>query len=221
MSDMNLIVAPVVRAHVESAAFQWAQRDTLSRDVPVDHKALAWVDARLDANLDAIRIAGAAAWHFVIDAFETYPEKGELFVAAFLALETSDMKRLDQAVAFVAVADGGARGLCGAFEWLAPVVTAPVVREWIAATDPVKIQAALAALTAHGADPGDRLSMLLSHPEVGVRAGACRLVAAADRKDAIPDLRAALFDAEVTVRISAACALRELGAGDDPITGQL
>jgi len=171
----SLIIAPIVREHVEAAAFQWAQRDTLSREDPIDEEALAWVDAQLEANLDAIRIAGAAAWSFIIDAFETYPEKGELFVTAFLALETGDEKRLEQAVAFARVADGGARGLCGAFEWLPPSVTAPVVREWIEAADPVKIEASLSALTAHAGHPGEELERLVSHESENVRKAAKKL----------------------------------------------
>jgi len=170
----SLIVAPVVREHVEAAAFQWAQRDTLSHDDPVDEVAVAWVDARLEANLDAIRIAGTAAWSFIIDAFETYPEKGELFVTSFLALETGDEKRLEQAVAFARVADGGARGLCGAFEWLPPKVTAPVVREWIDSPDPIRIEAALSALLAYGGHPGDRLPQLIDHSSDRVRSVAAR-----------------------------------------------
>ena len=175
MMTSSLIIAPIVREHVEAAAFQWAQRDTLSREDPVDEEAVAWVDARLEANLDAIRIAGAAAWPFIIDAFETYPEKGELFVTAFLALETGDDKRLEQAAAFARVADGGARGLCGAFEWLLPTVTGPVVRKWVDADDPVKIEAALSALAVHGGDPGDRLVRFLSHETRSVRAVAKKL----------------------------------------------
>lgn len=164
------IVADVVREHVEAAAFQWAQRDTLSQEDPVDTEALASVDRRLEANLDGIRIAGAAAWPFIIDAFETYPEKGELFVTTFLAIETGDRKRLDQAAAFAKVANDGSRGLCGAFEWLPPKVTAETVREWIDAVEEVKIEAALSAIVAHGGTLGNRLPDLLNHRSEQIRA---------------------------------------------------
>ena len=57
------IIPDVVREHVELAAFQWAQRDTLAHaDPPAAPEVIAGIDARLEANLDAIRIAGAAAW---------------------------------------------------------------------------------------------------------------------------------------------------------------
>jgi hypothetical protein len=162
------IVPEVVREHVELAAFQWAQRDTLAAEDLPDTEAIAFVDGRLEANLDALRIAGAAAWPFIIDAFETYPEKGELFVTAFHAIETGDAKRIEQAVCFARVAHGGPRGLCGAFEWLPPKVTATLVRDWIDRSDPIRIEAALSALLAHDGHPGDRLEGFLAHYNLAV-----------------------------------------------------
>ena len=96
---------------------------------------IASIDKRLEANLDGLRIAGAVAWPFVIDQFEEYPEKGELFVVAIRALETADARRLDQALAFARTAVDGTRGLCGAFAWLPPETTAAVVRDWLDATE--------------------------------------------------------------------------------------
>ena len=100
MSDMQTVIVAVIREHVENAAFFWAQRDTLAAEDPPDTEAVAFVDARLEANLDALRIAGPAVWPLIIAAMETFPEKGELFVLTHRALETGDGKRLNQAVAF-------------------------------------------------------------------------------------------------------------------------
>jgi hypothetical protein len=163
------IVPAVVREHAELAAFQWAQRDTLSQEDPPDPAVIAGIDRRLEANLDGLRIAGAAAWPFIIDQFEDYPEKGELFVVAVLALEQGEPRRTEQSVAFARGADTGARGLCGAFEWLPPQVTAATVQNWIDAADPMKIEAALAALRAHGGSPGGRLRRLAAHDSPAVR----------------------------------------------------
>lgn len=174
MTETRPVIGAIVREHVENAAFFWAQRDTMAAEDLPDAEAIAFVDSRLEANLDALRIAGAAAWPFIIDAFEDFPEKGELFIMTHHALETGDARRLDQAVAFAGAARDGPRGLCGAFEWLPPKVTAAVVRDWIDAADPIRIEAAVAALAAHGGTPGDRLPRLLNHPDARIRAVAGR-----------------------------------------------
>ncbi|MFO1138040.1 MAG: hypothetical protein U1E41_03015 [Paracoccus sp. (in: a-proteobacteria)] len=176
---MQPVIAFVVREQVENAAFFWAQRDTLAAEDPSDTDTIAFIDGRLEANLDALRIAGNAAWPFIITAFETFPEKGELFVMTHHALETGDAKRLEQAVGFARVATDGARGLCGAFEWLPPSVTAPVVRIWIDSGDRIRTEAALAAIIAHGGNPGDRLERLMRDGSDRIREMAAILVARA------------------------------------------
>ena len=214
MEDPLPVVNDVVRQHVENAAFLWAQRDTLTAEDLPDIGAIASVDGRLEANLDALRIAGAGAWPLIIDAFETYPEKGEVFVTAVRAIETTDARRVAQAVNFARVAEEGARGLCGAFEWLPPEATRGLVREWVHSPDPIKCAAAIAALTAHGADPRGLLTGFLKHGDEKVRAAACRLAATLQRQDAVTPLRQALDDPAAVVREGAALALAQLGHRD-------
>ncbi len=172
------IVPAVVREHAELAAFQWAQRDTLSQEDPPDPAVIAGIDRRLRANLDGLRIAGAAAWPFIIDQFEDYPEKGELFVATVQAIVLEDVKRTEQAVAFAGSARDGPRGLCGAFQWLPPHLTRTLVRRWLLDGNPVKSEAAISALEAHMINPGRFLPRLLAHPDMRVRAAASRLAVA-------------------------------------------
>ena len=223
------IIPDMVREHVELAAFQWAQRDTLAHaDPPAAPEVIAGIDARLEANLDAIRIAGAAAWPFVIDAFESYPEKGELFVAGFLALETQDEKRLEQAVNFARGQADRGRGLVGAFRWLPPDRNAGRVRAWLDDPDAMKRALAVGVLAEFGADGRDRLDRLLADPDPWVRAESCRLAGLVGRRDLAERLRALMRDAAEEVRFQATRAgarlglpealddLKTLAAGDAP-----
>ena len=207
-----LIVEFVVRDHAEAAAFQWAQRDTLADEDPPDTEAIADVDTRLVANLDGLAIAGAAAWPALITAFEDFPEKGELFALTHHALARGEPRRLDKALGFArAAAPEAQRGFFGAFEWLPPAKTGATVRAWLHASGAVKCEAALSALIAHRADPGDLLAGLLRHPHPGPRAAAARLAGALGRTDAAPALTALLDDPEVPPREAAALALAALG----------
>ena len=206
------IIPDVVREHVELAAFQWAQRDTLAHaDPPAAPEVIAGIDARLEANLDAIRIAGAAAWPFVIEAFESYPEKGELFVAGFLALETGDEKRLEQAVNFARGQADRGRGLVGAFRWLPPDRNAARVRAWLDDPDAMKRALAVGVLAEFGADGRDRLDRLLADPDPHVRAESCRLAGLVGRRDLAERLRALMRDEAEEVRFQATRAGARLG----------
>ncbi|ESY00524.1 hypothetical protein X755_09140 [Mesorhizobium sp. LNJC405B00] len=208
------IVPDIVRQHAEQAAFFWAQRDTLMMDDPPDLHVVAGVDRRMEANLDGLRIAGPAAWPFVVAAYEDFPEKGELFLYAWMAIEQRDGGRLAEAVELGRKSQDDARGLVGALAWHKPQTIAAEVRDWIGAQDAFKRFLGVSACLGHGVDPKQMLTRLVRDPDARVRSAGLRLAGKLKRKDLAPDLRTALEDAEEQPRFWAAWALAELGSGD-------
>jgi uncharacterized protein (TIGR02270 family) len=204
------IAAAIVRQHAESAAFLWAQRDTLALADPVEAVAVAEIDARLAAELDGLAIAGEAAWPFLVEQYETYPEKGELFAFAVQALARGEARRIEQAMGF-AQASGDAAGLLGACAWLEPARLAPMVRRWVAAPNGFARYLAAACYRLHAVDPGRLLDGFLADADPRVRGEAARLAALALRGDAAPALRERMADDDPGVRFWAAWALAELG----------
>lgn len=208
------IVPDVVRQHVEQAAFFWAQRETLMVDDPPDLHVVAGVDRRLEANLDGLRIAGPAAWPFVVAAHKDFPEKGELFLYSWLAIEQNNGGRVAEAVGFGRQSADDGRGLTGALAWHKPGTIAPLVRDWIGAPDAFKRFLGVSACLAHDADPGQLLARLIRDPDTRVRASSLRLVGKLRRTDLAGELRAALENGDEQPRFWAAWSLAELGSGD-------
>ena len=212
--ERRRIVPDVVRQHAEQAAFFWAQRDTLMEDDPPDLEVVAGVDRRLEANLDGLRIAGSAAWPFVVAAYEDFPEKGELFLYAWMAIEQNDGRRVAEAVEFGRRSQDDARGLVGALTWHQPEKIATAVRDWIGAPDVFKRFLGVSACLEHGVDPKQMLERLVRDPDVRVRAASLHLAGKLKRTDLVKELRVALEDGEEPPRFWAAWALAELGSGD-------
>lgn len=208
------IVADIVRQHAEQAAFFWAQRDTLLMDDPPDLPIVAGVDGRLEANLDGLRIAGPAAWPFVVAAYEDFPEKGELFLYTWLAIEQSDGRRVVEAVRLGRQSGDDARGLVGALAWHKPETIAPLVRDWISAQDAFERFLGVSACLGHCVDPKLMLTRLVCDPDARVRAVSLRLAGRLRRVDLVKEMRAALEDDEEQPRFWSAWALTELGSGD-------
>lgn len=208
------IVPDVVRQHAEQAAFFWAQRDTLMGDDPPDLDVVSGVDRRLEANLDGLRIAGPAAWPFIVAAYEDFPEKGELFLYGWMAIEQNDGRRVAEAVEFSRQSEDDARGLIGALAWHKPGTIALLVRDWIGTPDAFKRFLGVSACLGHGVDPKQMLARLVRDPDVRVRAASLRLAGKLKRADLAHELRNALSDQEETPRFWAAWSLTELGAGD-------
>lgn len=206
------IVAPVVRAHLELAAFLWLQRDALLAADPVDPVAVAQVSERLEANLDGILIAGAAAWPLVMQQLEQEAGAGELFVAAYVAVVHQSEPWLRTVTQLARMDTAAERGLRGALAWLRPDRSAPVVRKWIEAADPFLCRTAVVAVADHRVDARDMLGRLLSHADVGVRTAAYRLASVTNRTDALPVLRKAVqAETDPLARDQAATACVTLG----------
>ncbi len=190
------IVPDVVRQHAEQAAFFWAQRDTLMAEDPPDVKVVAGVDKRLEANLDGLRIAGSAAWPFIVAAYKDFPEKGELFLYAWMAIEQTDGRRVLEAVEFGRATEDDARGLVGALAWHRPETIAPLVRDWIDSQDAFKRYLGVSACLEHRVDPKQMVARLLRDPDARVRATSLRLAGKLKRADLVRELTAALQDGE-------------------------
>lgn len=205
------IVPNVVREHAELAAFLWVQRDMRARADPPEATAIAALDARLEANLDGLRIAGAAAWPFLIGQLEEWPGAGQLFAAAVRALEEGEPRRVVQVVDF-ARALPDARGFVGALGWLGPSVIAPQVRPWLRSAEPFLRWLGVSALAEHRVDAGRLLPQLLADGDARVQEVAFRLAGLTGRQDAAEALTLGLEHPDETVRLWAALALTQLKA---------
>lgn len=208
------IVDEIVREHVQLAAFQWMQHRTLSQAHPPDAAAVGDIDARLGANLDAIEIAGDAAWPLILNQFEDFPEAGELFVAAYLAVVREDRKRIDQCLWMAHQRPGARAGLADALRRFPPDVSASTVRKMLDAGSEVHRAVALDVLAAHKADAGGRLEGFLADPSQTVRASACALAAETGRTDCSAQIADLAGSPAPELRFAAATALAQLGGTD-------
>lgn len=204
------IAASILRQHAELAAILWAQREALSAEDLPDTGAIEAATTRLAAHLDALAIAGDAAWPSIMAQYDECPEPGELFVAAVHALAGSEAHRITQVVALARAAPGH-EGLLGALAWLAPAILAPAVRSWLASDDGFRRRLAASAYLLHGADPGHRLAMFLDDADGQVRAQGYRLAGRLRRTDVVERVLAGLADADPQARFWAAVACVEMG----------
>jgi uncharacterized protein (TIGR02270 family) len=213
LASPQRIAAEVVRQHVEQAAFLWAQRDTWSLEDPPDEAVIAEIGQRVEVNLDGLRIAGAAAWRFVDQQLEDFPDKGEFFVAGWLAIEHGDAKRVESAIEAARQAEER-RGLVGALSWHKPQKIGRLVRDWLGAHDAFKRYLGVAACAAHNVDPKQFLGRLVHDPDADTRALSLRLAGQLKRGDLTQEMAAALKSEDDAVRLWAGWALTELGSGD-------
>ncbi len=184
----------IVEEHAEEASFLWAQRDAASLDIGYDLNELDELDERLEAHMDALRLAGDMAWH----AAETVlagSDPGEVFVSAYIAFASNRQDRIDSVVEKAIGEPILSIGLVSALGWLDYQYAQPFIVNLISATVPEQRYAGLAAASLHRRDPGAALLAALSDSEPAPRARAIRMAGEMGRVDLLPAIRRA-YDAD-------------------------
>lgn len=93
------VLKDIVRQHAEEAAHLWVVYDwhLLNPDENPDWDDIrqARHEERLEAHLDALRVAGKHGLKIAQERYEEFPETGELFVLRMLQPEAADMRVID------------------------------------------------------------------------------------------------------------------------------
>jgi uncharacterized protein (TIGR02270 family) len=210
----------ILLRQVEDAGFLWLGR---TQAISAGHYLLGnlvGLDERIEARLDAIRVAGEAGWLRASDAAEQ-AEPGAIFTFAVLNVESSKFQVFADLVLQLLTADGiqpgdGAREVLrdtiGAVCW-SPRDLAGESLEVLkhAAHSPLRAIAA-AALGARRVDPGPALAPALADRSPLVRTRAYRTTGQLGRVDLLPCLIPALTDPDPECRFWSAWAAARMGA---------
>ncbi len=204
----------ILRRHAEDAGFLWARRQDVLRGARLKHAERARLDERLEANVDALRIAGEAGWAACAEVFEEWPEPGALFAAATLAFgECSDL-RLDWIRARAGTDSPTRQAVHSALGWNPPDALGARLTRWDASGDAWLRSAAVTARTVHRAPPGSFLARALLDPEREVRAAGAKAAFELGGA-ACGAVRELLADGDAAVRFQAARAMVRSGYGAD------
>jgi uncharacterized protein (TIGR02270 family) len=173
----------IVEQHAEETAFLWTLRDAATTAPHYKRHHLARLDERLEAHVDGLRVAGEAGWQIAVSQLERHWDKGELFSAALLALESGDMRRIEPLAAKLRATPEGRRGFVGAIAWCRPDGPASLVREWDRSPEACLRYLNLCACSVHRSDAGAGLAVGIEDEDPLVRARAVRLAGEINRVD--------------------------------------
>ena len=200
------VILPLVHRHVEDSAFYWMQLEDAANNPRMSATTQLRFEELLDAHLDGLAIAGAAATPVVLAALNRWRTRSEVFVAAWHALYGGHHVLLSQVMALVVQQPREyLRALVSALALLPTERAQSWVTHWLEPGSSAELQvAALRAIKATDSlrpPGGDALLVsLLSSANAEVRAAACRLADTVDRRH----LEMRLDDPELTVRAEAA-----------------
>jgi uncharacterized protein (TIGR02270 family) len=202
----------IIVQHAEEAAFHWVLRDSAASVSNYLLTDLLKLDDRLNGHLDGLRIAGAGGWG-IIKIELNWEGPGEVFTAALLAVESSELVRIEEVLEVADQSNELARGATSALGWLTYERVYPHIRHLLRSENPVRRRIALGAMAAHRQDPGPLLAEFVRHPEPLVRARALKAVGELGRGDLFSDCRANLENEDEECRFWAAWSGALMGDG--------
>lgn len=182
------VVPLVLDQHAEDAAFLAGLRDYAVRAPHYDLKHLEALEARIEAHLDGLMVAGAHGMHRLLDALGP-DSSGEVFAATVLAFLTDNQPALKALAEHLRCAPEGRTAFAAAIGWLEWERVESRVAQLLASADPIFRWAGLAACGQHRRDPASALLAALSDADPDVLARATRTAGELRRHDLMQELR--------------------------------
>ncbi|MCG7990762.1 MAG: TIGR02270 family protein [Candidatus Thiodiazotropha lotti] len=180
-----MIIEHIVSQHAEESAFLWLPRDSAIREPHYDLADLKELESRVSAHLDGLHVAGAEAWPFC-EAGLNQAESGEVFTAAYVALDQANNEWLEQTLTVVAETPETLRGLVSALGWLPQEKLQGFVVNWLKSDQPMNRLIGLSACSIQRVDCGGYLKQGIEDSDVSVCSRALRNVGEIRRRDLLP-----------------------------------
>jgi hypothetical protein len=199
-------IAPLVRRHVEDAAFYWLQLDGSLTAVQLNANHAKHFSGLLAAHLEGVALSGEMGLNLAVGALQRWKKPGEAFVAMWAALMAHDEQAQARVMQVVMTQpDLMLRGVVAALASTPEQNAVSWVAQARAGGEPVHLVAALRTCALR-AWPIANWATLVTHANAHVRAAACRSAKAVNSVE----LEALLTDADLAVRAEAAIRLAQL-----------
>ena len=216
------IIAEIVEQYRENAVSLWLTRSNAVERSNLHLSDLVKLDARIEANIDGLRIAEADGWSGALNDLGE-GGAGEFFAAGILAIEGADVGRLDQVIA-LAFSRGAQiaklpyhpaydpwSGVVSALAWVDRAHAVPLVARLLDSPHPRTRWLGVAACGARRMVHQPGIDAALADREPLVRARAARTLGELGRTDLKSELNTLLADPDEDCRFWSAWSATLLG----------
>ena len=179
-----MIIPDVIEQHWEEGGILWSRRCSAVGRPSFGLRSLSQLDERVEAHLDALRIAGKEGWDLCLKT-AAWEDGGEAFVLGVLAFAAADEARFKEIAQRAVAGPALARGLVSALGWLDVSVTQSRIQDLLNSKLLVERRIGLAAAAAQRMPLNGSLTDALKNDDELLRARACRAVGEMGRADLV------------------------------------
>lgn len=164
----------------DEAAALWECRKKASTAPNCDLDDLRGIDARLEAQFDALRVAGEPGWEICKRSFED--DAGKCFAASVFAFESADEIRVDLILGKAASSPELSEGVISALHWLPYEKAGKHIQKLLESKSADSMYMGIASSALHRRDPKYYLDDAINSTEIRLKARALLAVGELGRK---------------------------------------
>lgn len=197
------IIEDIVEHYFEEASFLWTQRDVAAKSTHYTLKDLAYLDGRLEAQIDGLRVAGESGWEQCESGLNP-EDPGTVFTTAVMAFESEDPEKIETVVEVSGKSRSGFRAVLSGLGWMGNKHFAAVIKDMVRHKSRRHRRLGIAACGIRRVDPKSFLHQALSSSDLYLKARALRTVGELKRQDLLSMVQSELQNENHMCRFEAA-----------------
>jgi uncharacterized protein (TIGR02270 family) len=212
-SAPTAIIKDIVEHYFEEASFLWTQRDVAAKSTHYTLKDLVYLDGRLEAQIDGLRVAGEFGWEECEGGLNP-EDSGTVFATSVMALESEDQEKIKAVIDISGKSRSGFRAVLSGLGWIDGKNFASVIKNLVRNKSRRHRRLGIAACGIRRVDPKSFLNQALNSSDLYLKARALRTVGELKRHDLLPMVQSELQNENHMCRFEAA--RTALLLGDQP-----
>jgi uncharacterized protein (TIGR02270 family) len=210
MTAASPILKHIVDQHFDEAAFLWEQRDAAVTAINYSLEDLAYLDSRVDAHIDGLRLAGEYGWKLCEDGLDA-KEPGTAFATSVIAMESGDAERIDQVIEAGNQSRAAFRAVVSGLGWMNNKRFKERIPELVRAKSRKYRRLGVAACGIRRINPRQYLDQAVESSDLYLKARALRTAGELKRLDLLPAVKRNIQREDHACRFAAARSALLLG----------
>jgi len=204
------IIEGIVDLHYDEAAYLWSQRDAATTATNYTLSDLAFLDERLEAHIDGLRVAGDYGWG-LCEAGLDPKDPGSVFVASVIAFESGDKERIDLVVGASGDSYAAFRAAVSGLGWMKVQRFNAMILGMVSAKSRPYRRIGIAACGVRRINPKTYLDQAVNSSDLFLKTLAFKAAGALKRLDLLPQLQKHFLHEDHGCRFEAARSALLLG----------
>lgn len=182
------IIEEIVEQHFEEASFLWSQRDAAAKATNYSLPDLAFLDERVEAHLDGLRVAGENGWELCENGLDL-DDPGTVFTTSIIAFESGDTERIDLVVGASSESRAAFRAVVSALGWMDVKQFNGLIISLVGNQSRLHRRLGIAACGIRRVNPKTYLDQAINSSDLFLRALAFKAAGELKRADLLPQLQ--------------------------------